>query len=53
MKDSDAVPHTVWSLKQIAELKAAIKAAKPGKYKINLQSELRHLEAKYYHHEEL
>ena len=53
MQAQGASPHTDESLKQIADLKAAIKAAKPSKYKLNLQAELRHLEAEYYHHEEL
>ena len=55
MKAQGALPHSAESLKQIADLKAAIKAAKPSKYKLNLQTELKKLERDHYHppHDEL
>ena len=50
-----AKPHTDETLYKEDDLKAAIKAARPSKYKLNLQSELKKLQRDYYHphHDEL
>merc|ERR1719362_308749 len=50
-----AQPHTDETLDKVDDLKAAIKAARPSKYKLNLQTELKKLQRDYYHphHDEL
>ena len=50
MENQGLKPHTKDTLQKLADLKAAIKAASPGKYKIGLQLDLRILRNEYYHH---